>query len=199
MKCIKDNVDRNTLIEPHFNDSSSSIYIKCNCGLEILEFNAYRDEELTYNMEKKDVVPEENVIYSLQYHGILNKKDIKYGYSDFYFVDKNQVRDFVNALSYILNENIKFSGNYKAQLFLDYKVPEKYIRKRGGSGLRVDYDGNFIYIQKYRNIRNLNKLKHLSWEVLLNTNVADAFVRELEKMLSPTAGNRHKAGDSFVD
>ena len=167
----------NYIVENSIDSKTISTYVKCKCGEEILEFKQYHDS----NEQGSDIFT-----YYLKYHGVLSKKDLKLKYSDFYFNGVEQVKDFCCCIEnqiafYDIVENDCLSFYY------DSSLPENYIRKYGKGLLETQYDGSLFNIRKWAGKKyynkNYKKPQKCSWELILDKDVALAFVNSIRKII----------------
>ena len=120
---------KNILLESSSDSKTSSIYIKCNCGEEILEFLCFYDADIPY--------------YFLRYHGILSSKAMRIGYNDFRFKDKYQVIDFCNNIERQIEEYNLTTTN-PSRIMYDNDLPGEYIKKYGRGLLEIKFDADDV-------------------------------------------------------
>lgn len=165
------------VVETICDSKDVSTYVKCQCGEEILEFQQFNRGP---DKNNQDVLK-----YSLVYHGLLSRRDLKLGYNDFYFEDVGQVKSFCSNVKRQINEYNTF-GYTDSRLLYDYMLPETYVKKYGRGILEIHYDGYSLDLRKWANEKQLNKNKKsrkCSWELVLEADVALAFVDNIMKII----------------
>lgn len=190
------NIVRNELVENNVDDVYST-YVKCDCGTEILEFQAC-NQTLIYDNKINDVTftTLDDPIFELRYYGLLKRRDVKYGYNNFCFMSEFQLGLFINLLKEIINEE---NNENIDESFYDDALPFDIEKKYGRGGICVvhEMDDIFTYIQKYKNLEKKKK-KKVSWEIVLRKDTLKAFVDNIEKIIEKVESEATKNSTGWI-
>lgn len=165
-----------TMVEHHIDPKTVSVYAKCSCGEEIIEFQVYHD----WDIDHKDLYK-----YFLFYHGQLSKRDLNLGCSGLEFLDENCAALFGKTLECCVDS----TKSIEPTLFFDNELPDKYLRKYGNGLIEVSQDYTVDLRKWTGSVAYEKHLKHpkrkntCMWEVCLDAPVALQFAHEIEKIL----------------
>lgn len=169
----------NTVIENNVKGVSST-YVKCDCGTELLEFQAYdRDPVHKDDDAGATLTCTGDLAFALRYYGPLSRSDVKYGYNDFYTKGVECIKNLIGLLKEITDER---DDRDIDTVFYDETLPYKIEKKYGRGGICVVHykDDIFTYIRKHK---NLEKKRNASWEIVLRKDNLKAFVTNIEQIV----------------
>ena len=182
---MSNSIVENTIIENNVRDVYST-YVKCDCGTELLEFQA-RDHDVVYKNDGNATTFTclEEPTFALRYYGLLSHRDVKYGYNYFYVDGVERIKSLVSLLRKITDEGTDEDIDSN---FYDETLPYNIKKKYGRGGICVVHykDEIFTYIRKYR---NLEKKKNVSWEIVLRKDNLKAFTTNMEQIIRRVENN----------
>lgn len=182
---MSSSIVENTITENNVRDVYST-YVKCDCGTELLEFQAHSRNLVCKNDGGNTTFTcLEDPTFELRYYGLLSRRDVKYGYNYFYVDGVERIKSLVSLLRKITDEetNEDIDSNFYDET-LPYNVKKKY--GRGGICVVHYKDDIFTYIRKYR---NLEKKKNVSWEIVLRKDSLKAFTTNMEQIIGRVENN----------
>lgn len=160
----------NKIIEKE-NKESKNIYLRCDCGGEIIGFHYIKwwDKEEWYY---------------LSFYGNSNPK-IKDNYGDFHFKSSIEVNSFIDEII----DNIQHNNNSEFELnFEDKYLDPKYLKKNGPSILNISIDriaNGIVDISKFKNKNLLNlKKPKCTWGIVVNLENFTTFLNEVKKIVN---------------